>query len=111
MVDDKLKLLLKGKRLRQRGYYPKLTNAEVITVEVVGEFLGLDSNTGIWRYFHEHWLTGVPHLNSWANFAKHTANLWPLVQQIQQKIAQGLVAFTDTLHITDGFPVPLCKLK
>lgn len=111
LVDEHLKALLKGKRLRQRGYNPKLTDAEVITMEVVGEFLGLDSNTGIWRYFHEHWLAWFPQLSSRANFAKHTANLWQLVQQIQQKIAQELAAFTDTLHIADGFPIPLCKLK
>jgi hypothetical protein len=32
---------LKGKKLRQRGPDPELSDAEVLTIEVVGEFLGL----------------------------------------------------------------------
>ncbi|MFI3123787.1 MAG: IS982 family transposase, partial [Methylococcales bacterium] len=36
--------------LRTRGFAPKLTDAEVITMELVGEFMGKDQDTSIWRY-------------------------------------------------------------
>jgi hypothetical protein len=38
---------LKGQRLRQRGSQPKLSNSEVLTIEVVGEFLGIDTDQGL----------------------------------------------------------------
>jgi hypothetical protein len=41
MVDDRLK---DRGPLRQRGPTPKLSDSEVITIEVVGEFLGIDTD-------------------------------------------------------------------
>jgi len=46
-VDQHLNALFGDRRLRQRGFAPKLTDSEVITMEVVGEFLGLDTDVGI----------------------------------------------------------------
>ena len=43
--------MLKGKKLRQGGRIPNLTDSEVITMEVVGEFLGKDCDKAIWEYF------------------------------------------------------------
>ena len=54
LIDDELKKLLQDKKLRSRGFEPKLTDAEIITMEVVGEFLGKDTDTGVWRYFSQH---------------------------------------------------------
>ncbi len=46
-IDDQFPLLTGGHRLRQRGVNPKLTDSEVISMEVIGEFLGLDTDRGI----------------------------------------------------------------
>lgn len=43
-VDEHLKALLGDHRWRRRGFAPKLTDSEVITMEGVGEFLGLDTD-------------------------------------------------------------------
>ena len=40
-VDQRLNALLGNRPLRQRGFAPKLTDREVITMEVVGEFFGI----------------------------------------------------------------------
>jgi hypothetical protein len=40
LIDDRLK----GRRIRQRGPAPKLSDAEVLTIELVGEFLGIDTD-------------------------------------------------------------------
>jgi hypothetical protein len=34
--------------LRSRGFMSKLSDAEVITMEIVGEFMGKDHDQGIW---------------------------------------------------------------
>jgi hypothetical protein len=46
---------------RSRGFMPKLSDAEVITMEIVGEFMGKDQDKGIWRYFRNHWHDWFPH--------------------------------------------------
>ena len=35
--------------LRQRGCQPKLCDSGVLTMEIVGEFLGIDADKHIWR--------------------------------------------------------------
>jgi hypothetical protein len=39
---------LQGKKLRQRGPSPELSDAEVLTIEIVGEFLGIDTDEGLY---------------------------------------------------------------
>jgi hypothetical protein len=45
VVDD----FMKDKRLRQRGPEPTVSDSEVITMEIVGEFLGIDIGNGLYR--------------------------------------------------------------
>lgn len=110
-VDDELKQLLSKCKLRSRGFEPTLSDSEVITIEVVAEFLGIDTDKGAWEYFQQHWHTWFPHLGSRANFAKHATNLWVIKQQLQESFADKLGAFTDKLHMADGFPMPVVKFK
>jgi hypothetical protein len=42
LLDD----WLAGQRLRQRGPKPTLADSEVLTIECVGEFLGIDTDIG-----------------------------------------------------------------
>ncbi|MDM8559423.1 IS982 family transposase [Candidatus Parabeggiatoa sp. HSG14] len=95
--------------IRQRGFAPKLSDAEVITMEIVGEFLGYDTDKGIWRYFRNHWHNWFPQLGSRANFSKQASNLWEIKQQIQKILVNQLDGFMDDVHISDGFPMPVCK--
>lgn len=60
MEDALLKKSFSNITLRERGFPPKLTDVEVITMEIVGEFLKIDTDVGIWRYFHEHWFSWFP---------------------------------------------------
>jgi hypothetical protein len=45
---------LADQRLRQRGPQPTLANSEVLTVECVREFLGIDTDAGLYQYFRRH---------------------------------------------------------
>ncbi len=42
---------------RTRGFAPSLTDAEVMTMEIVGEFPGIDTDKEIWEDFQPHWLS------------------------------------------------------
>lgn len=111
LVDDAIKEILKGKSLRQRGFNPALTDSEMIAMELIAEFQGIDTDKGAWEYFCNHWHALFPNLGSRANFAKHAVNLWSMKQQIQKALAGRMGAFTDLLHISDGFPVPVCHFR
>jgi len=52
---------------RRRGPQPTLSDSEVLTMEVVGEFLGYDTDEGIFDYFYWHWLDLFPAL-AWLKF-------------------------------------------
>jgi len=47
LIED----FLANKRLRQRGPSPTLRDSEVLTMEIVGEFLGIDTDSGIFNHF------------------------------------------------------------
>jgi hypothetical protein len=111
LIDDACKKIGGGHRLRTRGFEPKLSDSEVITMDVVGEFLGRDTDTGIWRYVKEHWFSLFPELGSRGNYAKQSANLWIIKQRIQASFAAQSGALSDTLHMADGLPMPICHFK
>ena len=56
IIDD----WMKDKKLRQRGPKPTMHDSEVLTMEVVGEFLGMDEDKTIYTYFRRHWADWFP---------------------------------------------------
>ena len=109
LIDDELKKILHGKKLRQRGPAPGLEDSEVITMEIVGEFLGKDCDKGIWEYFKSHWRHFFPKIPDRSNFVRQAANLHVVKRMLQESLAVSLHAFGDSLHIVDGLPMPVCK--
>lgn len=111
LVDEMLKNIVSGYKLRKRGFKPMVSDSEIITMQVTAEFLGIDTDKGAWEYFSQHWKHWFPMLGSRANYAKHTANVWQVTQQLQKELAKKLGAFTDSLHMADGLPIPVCHFK
>ncbi len=113
-IDDELKIAqrrLRVGRLRQRGPAPRLADAEVLTMECAGEFLGLDCDTHVFAYFARH----CPHLfpalarTHRTTFARQAANLWHLKEMIWRRLAGEAAPADDRLHIVDSMPVPVCR--
>lgn len=107
-VEELMNKTCKGLKIRQRGFNPKLSDSEVITIEIVGEFLGLESDKKIWEYFVRHWKPWFPKLPCRTTFVRQAANLWRIKQLLQRQLALELGAFDDNLHVIDGFPIPVC---
>ena len=76
-------------------------------MQIVGEFLGLDTDKNIWMYFKNNWLEWFPKLGSYPNFCKHCANLWHVSQSIMAQLIQRYGS--DNIHFIDGFPLPVCS--
>jgi hypothetical protein len=109
IIDDELKKLLNGEQLRQRGRYPMLTDSEVITMEIVGEYLGRDCDKSIWEYFKNHWNHFFPRIPDRTNFVRQAANLHIVKRMLQERFALVLGGYADNLHMIDGLPMPVCK--
>jgi hypothetical protein len=109
-IEDLYEDLLKKSqvKLRRRVYPPKLSDAEVIRMEIVVEYLKLDTDKGIWEYFKKHYLYLFPKLGSRVNFVKQATNMWKVKQKLLMSLSQKMDANSDTLYITDGFPIPVC---
>lgn len=111
LVEDLCKQVIGNRKLRSRGFMPKLSEAEIITMEIVGEFLEIDTDMGIWKHFKNNWSSMFPGLGSRANFAKQCANLWVIKQEIQSKLAKQTGALGDDIHMADGFPILVAHFK
>lgn len=107
LIIEEIYLLIVTKPLRTRGFPPALSDIEIITMQIVGEFLSLDSDKNIWMYFKQNWIEWFPQLGSYPNFCKHCANLWNINQQITAKLSSRFGA--DHIHFIDGFPLPVCR--
>jgi hypothetical protein len=107
LIDDRLKDL---GRLRARGPAPTLCDSEVLTIEVVGEFLGLDEDTELFAYFRRHYTHYFfPNLLRVhrTTFSRQAANLW----KAKERLWQELLAETphdSTFAICDSLPLPAC---
>ena len=111
LIDDLLKTVLCGVKLRQRGKPPRLSDAEVLTMEVAGEFLGLNHDKSIWLYFSRHWRHFFPDLPSRTRFVRQAADLWHVKQLLHALLADRLAArAAATIHVVDAFPIRLCRL-
>jgi hypothetical protein len=101
---------LSGRRLRQRGPKPTLSDSEVLTIECVGEFLGIDTDKGIYEHFRRHYRDWFPALSRVhrTTFTRQAANLWAVKAQLRQRVLDQ-VRFDPAVSILDSFPMPVCR--
>jgi hypothetical protein len=109
-IDDLLKEITVSQKVRAKGFAPALSDSEVITMEIVAEYRGIETDIGIWQYFREHWQEWFPALKSRTTFVRQAANLWQYKAMMQEKLAAQLGALDDDVHLIDGVPIPLCYL-
>jgi hypothetical protein len=60
VIDEMVPTVTKGKRLRARGPMPKLADSEVVTIEMVGTYLGLSQDQEVFDYFRRHYAHFFP---------------------------------------------------
>jgi hypothetical protein len=108
LVEDHLTALHLD-HIRQCGFAPLLHDSEVLTIELVGEFLGFDQDARLFWYFRQHHADAFPglrHLDR-TTFLRQAANLWAVKQRLQQHLA-SLLTTGDPLWHVDSMPVHAC---
>jgi hypothetical protein len=107
-VDDLLQEMSKIYSLRRKGFAPALSDSEIITMEIIGEYQGIDTDQGIWEYFREHWQPLFPGIKSRSSFVRRAANLSQYKEILQKSLAEKMGGFAEDVHLIDGIPIPLC---
>jgi hypothetical protein len=110
LIDDTLLQLCPDRRVRQRGPRPRLSDAEVLTIEIVGEYLEIDRERALLDYFRRHWSHYFPLLRSVhrTTFTRQAANLWKLKERLWQQLLEH-TGGDPSWAIVDSFPVAVCR--
>jgi hypothetical protein len=109
LVDDLYRDLVR-RPLRSRG--PRrttLTDAEVIAIELAGEFLGLDHDKGLFAHFRRYHAAEFPALARVhrTTFARQAANLYAVKKQMHARLA-GRLAAREPVWLIDSLPIHAC---
>jgi hypothetical protein len=119
LIDSELEAL-NLPRLRRRGPAPPLHDSEVITMEVAGEFLGIDTDKGIWQHFRRHHAGEFPNLlrTDRTRFCRQASDLWRIKQLLHERVVNRLLPVMDIacdpqtpLWLIDSFPLRVCRFK
>ena len=110
LVEEIFEEVVSGNRLRKRGEAPSLSDIEVITLLVVGEYLGFGSDRRIWLYFKTHWPSWFPRLGCRTSFTRQSSNLCHVQDNLRKVLSERLSDSKD-LFLFDGFPIPICHIK
>jgi hypothetical protein len=110
LIDDELRELRAAQPWRRRGPQPVLADSEVLTMELAGEFLGLDQDKALYRYFRQHYQPFFPNLGRVhrTTFVRQAANLWQVKQRLWQRLLPR-IAHDPNLAILDSLPLPACR--
>src|SRR3954464_13579253 len=110
LVDDLVRDRCRGRGLRQRGPAPVLADSEVLTVEIVGEFLGLDTDRGLHAHFRRHFGHLFPGLRQVhrTTFARQAANLWVAKHALRRRLL-AMAGADPAVALIDSMPVPVCR--
>lgn len=108
LVCEHYQAVVRSQRLRQRGFAPALSDEEVITMEICGEYFGFSRDEDIYAYFHSHYRHFFPRLGERTVFVRQAANLWGVKAMIQQRLTLVSGQAADTVHVIDTLPLPVC---
>jgi hypothetical protein len=97
-------------RVRSRGPAPVLADSEVLTMEVAGEFLGLDQDVAIYHYFRREHPSFFPALRRIhrTTFVRQAANLWVVKERLWGALRDRL-RHDPALSFVDSVPTPVCR--
>lgn len=103
--------MIKDQRLRARGPAPKLSESEVITMEVVGSYLGLSQDSALFASFQRHYAHFFPALIGMhrTTFVRQGANLWAIKERVWCWVRDEMISSDPTVSIIDSVPIPVCR--
>ena len=112
VVSDFIEHIGGQQELRQSNNdNPRFTDAEVITIVLVGQLAGGNSQGAWYRYVRKNYLTLLPNLCSRTRFSRREARLHHLICYFQQNLCYLLAASDSQEFLVDSFPIEICNIQ
>jgi len=109
LVSEQLDILRESYPMRRGGFAPALSDEEVITMEICGEYFKLSTDKDLFNYFKAHYGDWFPNLKERTLFVRQAANLWQFKALIQQPLANSREQLFADVQVIDTLPVPVCQ--
>lgn len=95
---------------RRRGPQPTMSDAEILTIEVVGIWLGIATDKGVYLYFQRHYGDYFPGLQEIhrTTFVRQSANLWAMKVALWRQLLRW-IDHDPADQIIDSLPLPVCR--
>jgi Transposase DDE domain len=94
--------------IRHSGFAPQLSDVEVITMIICGEFFKRARDTDLFAYFRAHYRHFFPALTDRTLFVRQAANLWQLHAALQRRLVWESCHAADPVQVIDTLPLPVC---
>jgi hypothetical protein len=108
LVCDQYRVSKNTYPVRRGGFAPALSDEEVITMELCGEYFKLTTDKDLFAYFRAHYAHFFPKLTERTLFVRQAANLWHVKVLLQQRLTQVSGQRADPVQIIDTLPLPVC---
>ena len=88
IVCEQYNFIKQSYKIRRGGFSPALSDEEVITIEICGEYFKLECDKDIFAYFHAHYRHFFPKLHDRSLFVRQAANLWQVKAAVQKRLTR-----------------------
>lgn len=111
VVDEAVPVISEVRRLRQRELEPTLAGSEVLTMEVVSEYLGLPQDSALFAYFRRHYAHFLLSLRTLhrSAFVHQAVNLWWVKERLWRLVATQ-APHDEQVALIESFALPVCLL-
>ena len=109
-VCNQYDFIKKNFKIRRGGFPPALSDEEVITMEICGEYFKIECDKDIFAYFKSHYTHFFPKLSDRSSFVRQAANLWQVKSAVQKRLAMISGEINDPVQPVDTIPLPVCVI-
>src|SRR5437588_352389 len=88
LVSDMYAQVVAHRPVRHGGFAPALSDEEVITIEICGEYFKHQTDKDLYDYFAAHYRHFFPRLPNRSLFVRQAANLWRVKTAIWHLLVQ-----------------------
>jgi hypothetical protein len=108
VVDDLYRAVAAPHKPRRRGHRPELSDSEVLTLLIVGQWQG-KRERDVLRHAAREWRAYFPRLLHPSAFNRRARDLAGVLTALVPQVATTLGAALAGYHVVDGVPVPLAR--
>lgn len=108
LVCEHYAQICKSRPLRRGGFAPALSDEEVITIEICGEYFKCNTDEDVFAHFQTHYADWFPALTDRIAFVRQAANLCAVKAAIQHRLTRVSGQADDPVQVIDTLPLPVC---